>query len=332
MNNQCKEYDLNSESKDFWLHGKVLHVLSCDGANFGYILFIPQNISEYTTMVIEGSNAAISSNSLDEANRNILNEGLKLDQPIFKVANELGLPVIYPLFPRIDNGNETIYNHMLSSNSLSDKTKDIDSLGLKRVDLQLIAMIDDAKKRLKERNIETDEQCIINGFSASAKFANRFTLLHPEMIKLCIGGGVSGVLTLPLANINGEKLLWPVGVGNLKELGNIDITEDQIGKFKEVEQFYYMGSNDTESDPFVADEGGKPKYKGIISEEELNQMHSLFGSNIMDRWPKAQKIYNYLGVNATFKTYLGYGHNPKPAEEDIKEKIEKVLYEKSKSK
>ena len=138
---------------------------------------------------------------------------------------------------------------MLSSNSLNKNTRGLKDDNLERVDLQLICMIKNARSVLNKAGIKVDEKVIIDGFSASSKFANRFTLLHPELVKLCIGGGISGSLTLPLYDVNGEKLLWPVGVGNIKELLGQDAVINKE-EFLKVRQFYYMGSKDT-NDPFA---------------------------------------------------------------------------------
>ena len=317
MYNDCKIYDIKNDLKIHWLDGKLVKVPKGNGFNYEYILFIPNNISNNITLIVEGSNTSKSSNSIKEANEQMLKEGLYPSLPIYDIANDLGLPVLYPLFPRIHNGEETIYNHMLSSNSLNSSTKGIKKLGLERVDLQLIEMFKDAKRRLENENIIVDDKFIIDGFSASSKFANRFTILHPELVKLCIAGGVSGVLTLPKKQLNGEKLLYPIGLGNF---------DSNIEEFKNVKQFYYMGEEDNKNDPFVFNEEGKAKYNGIITTEELKQMYKLFGEDpIKDRWTKIQDYYNNLGINASFKTYQGYGHDPRPARDDIKLEIESVL-------
>ena len=321
-----EKYEIfNLEPKIFFIEGKLLKINRGKNFNFGYILYIPKNILKDSTMIIVGSNVSHSTNSIEEANNEVLKSGLYPSLPIYRVANELGLPILYPLFPRITNDNETIYNHMLSSNSLSSKTPKIVEYGLERVDLQLIEMLKDAKQLLIEEGIEIDDKYIIEGFSSSAKFANRFTLLHPELIKLCIAGGVSGFLTLPIYELEKEKLMWPIGIGNLVELANIHITEEQIKNFKQVRQFYYMGSEDLTNDPFATKDDGNPLYDGIISKEEGLQINKYFGNKNMARWPITQKYYKLLDINARFKTYEGFGHTPKPAQDDIIDEIKQLL-------
>lgn len=306
--------------------GKLIQVPAGNGFNFGYVLFIPNNISDNTTMIVEGANAPSSTDNFKEAKDVALNGALHPSLPIYNIAIELGLPVLYPLFPRVYNGNETIYNHMLATNCLKSDTPMLKEYDLERVDLQLINMFNDVKKRLEGIDITLDDKFIIDGFSATSKFANRFTILHPEMVKMCIAGGVSGVLTLPLDKIGNEFLLWPVGIGNIKELISDNIDEEKIEKFKSIRQFYFMGNQDRNNNPFVFNENGEVKYAGIINKDELEQMNRIFGKDaIDDRWEKTQELYNELGVNVTFKTYEGIGHDPQCAYNDIKEEIINIL-------
>lgn len=305
------------------VEGKIILIKANpkNGFNFDYTIYIPKTINPETTLIVEGSNFG---STYDWSREKILNEMMKeviepgkTGKPIYEIATNLGMPVLYPIFPKWANKKGPIYNIMLSSNSLNHNTPMLKELGLERVDLQLIQMIKDAKLKLKD--LEIDEKIIIDGFSASAKFANRFTLLHPEIVKACIAGGVAGMLTLPLEHIDTEKLLWPVGIGNLEELLGEKYVIN-IDEFKKVKQFYYMGMND-KNDPFEAkDVGGVliPKYPELIEPEEIRQIYKYLGNNITgNRWENTKKIYNELGINATFKSYENVGHTPKPATEDI---------------
>ena len=196
------------------------------------------------------------------------------------------------------------------------------------MDLQeLIEMINDARERLLKNGIFSDDKIIIDGFSASSKFANRFTLLHPEVVKLAIGGGISGCLTLPIREINGEKLFYPVGIGDLPE-----ITDEKIKEFLDVKQFYYMGMNDT-NDPFAIDEVRKgPIYSDIISESEATQLYKFLGADMLgSRWTKTQEFYRKLGCNVEFGSYEGEGHRPHAASSKVISLLEQNLpYKKDK--
>lgn len=292
------------------------------GFNFPYTLFIPDNISKRTSLIVEGANSPYTKSNIQEAVDDI--KSRSMDNIITSCNNETNYPILVPCFPRIyindSNGNlKELYTHMLTSESLRYK-----GLNLERIDNQLIYMIEDAIIRIKNLGIEIDDKIIIDGFSSSAKFANRFAILHPEKVKLLIAGGCSGVGILPLKNINHETLLYPIGCGDIEE-----ITEEKIELFKKIKQFYYMGENDN-NDPFEQDENGNLLWKDCIEPREAQQLNKYFGKEMMPtRWERFQKIYKELGVNATFKTYKEYGHNPTPAINDIKNLLKREIKEKT---
>ena len=302
-----------------------------DQFNFGYVLYIPNSILKNTTLIVEGSNSNNSNENIDIAIKDIYNQATHPSLPIYAIANDFGMPILYPLFPRWNNGEETIYNQMLSSNSLNINTKGLKENNLFRVDLQLINMINNARNILKEEKIESDEKIIIDGFSTSSKFANRFTLLHPRLVKLCIGGAISGTLTLPIESIDNDKLLWPVGIGNIKDLLGNDFNIN-IDEFKKVRQFYYMGLKDT-NDPFSAKKDNDiyiPYYPSIISSNELNQMYKYIGKvSNKDRLEKIQKLYKELSINVRFELY-DCEHIPHLANNHIREEIRNICIYKSK--
>jgi len=98
---------------------------------------------------------------------------------------------------------------------------------LARIDLQLLDMVDHARERLAEQGQEPPAQIILNGFSASGAFANRFCVLHPDRVCSVSAGGISGIVTLPKETSElgtefglSERLTpnYPVGVADIAEL------------------------------------------------------------------------------------------------------------------
>ena len=95
----------------------------------------------------------------------------------------------------------------------------IDIEKYKRIDLQLIAMIDDARGRLlKENNQNINEKVITVGFSSSSLFAARFTFLHPDRVSVAIGGGIGGLLPVPAEKINGIDVIYPIGTYDFEKI------------------------------------------------------------------------------------------------------------------
>lgn len=287
-----------------------------EGFNFPYTLFIPEGVEENTSLIVEGANTGESKNDIKIAINDVIDRCM--DVMIIDANRETRFPILTPCFPRIHTKEDGgIYTHMLTSTSLNYKR-----FGLERIDNQLVNMIKSVEKLLKEKGINIDPKVILDGFSASAKFVNRFALLHPEVVKLVIAGACSGTGILPLKEMNNEKLLYPIGSGNIDE-----ITESKQEEFKNIKQFYYMGTLDPlDNDPLGEREDGALISPSSITKEESKQLYKFIGKKMLpDRWENFQKIYKDLGVNATFKTYEGYGHTPEPALKDIEELLKQEM-------
>lgn len=294
------------------------------GFNFEYLLFIPNGISNKTTLLLESMNYGTQHNFTEEEAISYMYEIFKsFRDPIHYANQNTCFPILYPLIPRYYDNNlkEEIYTIQLSSTCFNSNILP----KYKQIDIQILNMIDEAKTRLRKNDIEVENKIIINGFSASAKFANRFALLHPDIIKLVIAGGLGGCLILPLRKFDGEKLIYPVGIGNIES-----VTDDMISEFKSIKQFYFQGIQDeTDAYKSVSDDDYIPYYKGVIEENELRQIYKIFGRNIKERWKRTQEIYRSLKCNSILKTYDG-GHNyTDEIINDIKELLEKEGVSKS---
>src|SRR5262245_37471683 len=90
------------------------------------------------------------------------------------IADELGVVLLVPAFVR-PGQDLRIYTHALDRDVLTTERRDV-----ARLDLQLIAMIDAARRDLAANGLQIEETCLIQGFSASGMFANRFAALHPD--------------------------------------------------------------------------------------------------------------------------------------------------------
>ena len=277
------------------------------GFAYPYVVFVPDGIDEMTNLIVEGANTGKCKENLEEGIQDVVNGFMQTKITKWNVSTNY--PVLTPAFPRFyDKQNGGIYTHMLTSQVLQYKNHNLD-----RIDIQLINMINDIKERLSKSNVFIDEKVILDGFSASAKFVTRFALLHPEIVKLVIAGGVSGNCILPIRELDGERLLYPIGCGNIDE-----ITDNKIELFKQIQQFYYMGELDIDNDPFRVNVDGSLVFHGTIEKDEAEQLNRIVGSKMMpDRWNKTQQFYYALGVNAIFKTYDGFAHDPTPAKDDV---------------
>lgn len=224
-----------------------------------------------------------------------------------KIANALGVGLLVPAFIR-PGEDWTIYTHALDRDTLTTERAD-----LKRIDLQLIAMIDDARSELAAAGIQTDEKILIQGFSASGMFANRFTILHPDRVKAATIGSPGGWPVAPLASFNAEQLPYPAGVADLESLTG---TPFDAAAYNLVPQLIYMGSLD-DNDSLDFTDGW--------DEAAAGQVNRLFGDNPILRWEDAAAIYQAAGANAQFLLVEGIGHDRKSLQDYSTEFFKEIL-------
>lgn len=173
----------------------------------------------------------------------------------------------------------------------------VESGDLKRLDLQLLAMISEAKKELTKHSVKVHSKVILTGFSASGSLANRFSMLHPDSLQLVVAGGLNGILMLPVDKISDESLNYPLGVNDFKKMTGTNFNKT---RWASLPQFLFMGENDTND---------AVKYDDAYSDVERKAIHSVIGKNMQpERWTKCQDIYKANDVNVVFHTYKDIGH------------------------
>ena len=227
----------------------------------------------------------------------------------YKIADELGVVLLVPAFIR-PGEDWQIYTHALDRDSLITERTD-----LQRIDLQLIAMIDHARRELDKEGIPTDEKILIQGFSASGMFANRFTTLHPDRVKAATIGSPGGWPIVPIANFNGELLPYPAGIADLESLTEVPF--DSV-VYNSIPQLIYMGSMD-DNDSLDFTDGW--------DEADAQLVDRLFGDDPLSRWDDAESIYLSEGANAQFLLIDGIGHDRKALQNYSTDFFKKVLNE-----
>lgn len=302
------------------------------GFNFGYFLYIPTDIKNGVPLVVRGNNSCNTYRKLEEAIDNCYEQHKKdTDDYMSMIVRpefvNLEVPLLMPVFPRIEPNSKTeIYIQQLSENTMEIGQPGFESLGtskddlkkLERVDLQLIAMINDAKSKLKKESVILDDKIIMYGFSTDGLFAARFAFLHPEIVKAVCAGGVGGCMPLPLKEYQGLELPYPIGASNYKEITGKEFDEEA---YKKINQFYFI--NDKEDDKPVRN-GYKRDFniifiRLIYSLTHCNIMRKVLGDTIAQRWENLIKIYKEIGYNEVAnncRTYPGI-HDLRPAYKDI---------------
>lgn len=271
-----------------------LFIISPDpakGFRHTYLLFIPKGTALHskTVLLVEPNNTGKLSDSI------ALHQRYAIDLATVSsvgnnIATELHIPLLVPVFPR-PASDSLIYTHALDRDVMLEQRPD-----LKRLDLQLLAMIEDAQARLKKMQVETDPKVFMNGFSASGSFTNRFSFIHPEKIKALAIGGFNGELMLPQTDIHAVALDYPLGIHDFKALFGSDFKLEQ---YRAIPQFIYMGKLD-ENDAVLYDDAYNENERRII------QQHK--GKTVQERYLNCQKMYQDKNISPIFKRYEGVGH------------------------
>ncbi|SFF62125.1 hypothetical protein SAMN04488541_10876 [Thermoflexibacter ruber] len=269
----------------------VIEKNTAKGFHNDYILFIPKGtkLHKQTFLLVEPNNTGKLSDSIEVHKEHAIFLATK-NSVGNNISTELKIPILVPIFPR-PASKPLIYTHALDRDVILEK-----STNLKRLDLQLLEMINDARNVLKTMNIIVADKVFMSGFSASATFINRFSFLHPAKIKALAIGGFNGILMLPQNEINSVKLNYPIGTNDFEKLFK---QKFDFETYKSIPQFIYMGELD-DNDAVQYDDAYNKKERKIINDN--------IGATIQKRYLECQKVYLKVNINATFKTYEKVGH------------------------
>ena len=269
----------------------VIRKQPAKGFHHEYILFIPKGtpIIKRTVLLVEPNNTGAISDSI-EVHKNAAIHLASRSSVGNNVSTELKIPLLVPIFPR-PAAKPLMYTHALDRDAMLEK-----STTLKRLDLQLLAMIKDAGIQLARLGIRVEPKFFMNGFSASGTFTNRFSLIHPEKLKAVALGGFNGEIIAPQKEIKGIKLNYPLGIHDFNKLFGkaFDVTN-----FQTLPQFIYMGA---------LDDNDAVQFDDAYDETERRVINQNIGDSVQKRFIKCQEIYRAKGVNAIFKTYNKIGH------------------------
>ncbi len=260
------------------------------GFEYPYYLLLPKSLSslEKHYLIVETNNSGVQSDfdtHIEKTRNEILGNG-----PGPMVANDLRMPLLLPVFPR-SNDSVLVYTHALDRDSMLIKNDPSE-----RLDLQLLHMVEDARKQLASRKVIVEKKFVMVGFSASGTFSNRFAILHPSSLLAVSSGAVNSIPILPIASIENTKLIYPIGVGDIKEItGN----KFDRSSWNSLAQMIYMGA---------IDDNDTLKFSDAFSDNERKIVYELIGKDMAKRWSKAQSIYLNEKANTTLITYGQIGH------------------------
>ena len=195
-----------------------------------------------------------------------------------KTFEDLQVMSLMPVFPR-----DNLYVHALDHHTLKTERPD-----LVRVDLQLIAMIEDYKQKLEKMGFNVEKKILMEGYSASGMFVNRFVMIHPEMVEAFAAGSCGGWPMLPIAEYEGEAVEFPIGVCDMEALTGKSFDLEAL---KKTEGYLYGGSSD---------------YNFHVDKDYEDQAIKILGAEYADIWPNVADIYEAYDLsNIDVRLYEG---------------------------
>lgn len=269
------------------------------GINIPSILAIPLLPNINNQIVVESNN--LESNNLQE----IVDQGIQTGINLAYLTKDLPSPIVVPLIPSCKNQP---YFQQLSIECFYLSNDDINY----RIDEQVVKIIDKTRSILeKEIGLTTKYKIFLNGYSSSGVFAQRFALLHPEIVETACIGGASGSIPIPT-----KKIGYPIGIADYESL---------IGKKFDLESYlkikfrYYVGEFETQkkSDSRF-DDFGQPApmhdmsyFDRSVPTKVGKYQRNVLGKEMFYRVKKTIQILQNLGMDIKHKIILGRGHNNK---------------------
>jgi len=262
------------------------------GFAYPYYLYVPPELRDaklqnetHTILVIPNNTGKVNDDlSVHDADvkRRMANNA--------SLAALLKTAVLMPVFPRPAT-DWRIYTHALDRDAMMTDKKEY-----ARFDLQLIAMIDDARERLKKDNLKFDKRVLLTGFSASGMFTNRFAFLHPDRVKAAAIGSPGGWAIAPVASYKEKNLRYPIGVNDFKTVTG---EKFDLKKVQKVPLFIFLGDKDDNDSVIFGDS---------YEEEDKTLIFELFGKLPVERWGISKTLYAQSKMNAEFKLYPNVKH------------------------
>jgi len=231
------------------------------GFHWPYYLSVPNVLNDPTLLFV------VPNNSGNDAYDHILHDVRAREEIYWQTGNihtwGLNTPLLVPTFPRY------LGQYFQSLGPVAFQKHDDEAL--QRIDLQLMAMIEDARERLRSAGHHIYKKVFMAGFSASASFTGMFTIVHPEILQACAqGGNVPTVLKR-----NGTA--WKFNAaGRVWDLEKLTKAPFNLKAYRRTPQYIYVGDLD-----------------GNYSEKS---------------WEDAKAAYEAMKLSAQFEVYPDVGH------------------------
>ncbi|MEL7488148.1 MAG: alpha/beta hydrolase [Pseudomonadota bacterium] len=203
----------------------------------------------------------------------------------------------------------------LDTHQLSRQALTTDYRGLERIDLQILSMIDDARRRLGAFGVETPPRVLFTGWSAPGSLADRMTAMHPSRVKALVVGGFGATPMLPVSELDGQPFDFPIGVGDLDALIGAPF---DLKTYRQIPYLLQHGEDDA-NDPIPDVDPKGRKQRKIVQQ--------VLGRRPLDRIEKIRSVYDQVGAHQfELRTYRNADHGgSREIALDIQQFLEKHL-------
>ena len=261
-----------------------------------FVLITPSTLKDGQTLVMESNN--LETNNIQSLLRQALSIGKDLND-ILKGSN----PILIPILP--SESPSAPYYQQLSVECFQNG---------ERPDLHIVEAINKTKEIMKNQyNVNLNDKIFLNGYSSSGCFAQRFSLIHPELIDTACIGGASGSIPIPTKDLD-----YPLGIKNYEELFS---KKFDIEEYKKIIFDYYVGSLECETKSSDrTDENGNlapihdMSYFDRSVPTAVGETHRKnLGQDMFERAKNTIEILRNIGLNISHTIIPNTAHNDREA-------------------
>lgn len=160
-------------------------------------------------------------------------------------------------------------------------------------------------------NVNLNDKIFLNEYSSSGCFAQRFSLIHPELIDTACIGGASG--SIPIPNLD-----YPLGIKNYEELFG---KKFDIEEYKKITFNYYVGSLECETKSSDrTDENGNlapmhdmSYFDRSVPTDVGESYRKRLGQDMFERAKNIIEILRNIGINISHTIIPNTAHNDQEA-------------------
>ena len=295
-NNKNFKFVWNKNNKEYYVFFKVPE----GQINIPYIIIIPKTQTLFNQIILQANECYT-----DSIFEMIINGGI-IGEQLLEITQKKPSIMIIPLLPSMEKTG--IYFQQLSKECFELKRDNV----FYRIDNQIIQIINRTKQMLKDKfDIECNPKIIINGYSCSAVFAQRFALIHPEIVDVAFIGGAIGSIPLPDKNIG-----YPIGIKDYNKLFNKDF---DILSYSKIKFIYYVGELETAmKSKNRVDENGNPApmhdmsyFSKSVPTDVGKEQRNMLGTQLFKRANETIKKLKEKNIDIKFIIIPKRTHNDK---------------------